>query len=237
MSRQKIFIVILVLALLGGTGAILSRLKGLQKLGPPGVKTSLISGSQKLQVDLPESVSGYESKLVEMDPIVVKALPKDTSFGQRVYQSSDGFQTMVNVVLMGADRTSIHKPQICLTAQGWVIDQSDALTLPMTRPRAYDLPLMKLTATKQIVADGKTLTARGVYVYWFVDGEQLTASHWQRFWLMGENLLRTGELQRWAYITFFSVCAPGQEEATFVRMKTLIAATVPEFQLVPRASK
>jgi hypothetical protein len=237
MSRQKIFIVILVLALLGGTGAVLSRLKGLQKLGQPGVKTSLISGSQKLQVDLPESVSGYESKLVEMDPIVVKALPKDTSFGQRVYQGSDGFQTMVNVVLMGADRTSIHKPQICLTAQGWVIDQSDALSLPMTRPQAYDLPLMKLTATKQIVADGKTLTARGVYVYWFVDGEQLTSSHWQRFWLMGENLLRTGELQRWAYITFFSVCAPGQEEATFVRMKTLIAATVPEFQLVPRASK
>ena len=237
MSRQKIFIVILVLALLGGTGAVLSRLKGLQKLGQPGVKTGLISGSQKLQVDLPESVSGYESKLVEMDPIVVKALPKDTSFGQRVYQGSDGFQTMVNVVLMGADRTSIHKPQICLTAQGWVIDQSDALSLPMTRPQAYDLPLMKLTATKQIVADGKTLTARGVYVYWFVDGEQLTSSHWQRFWLMGENLLRTGELQRWAYITFFSVCAPGQEEATFVRMKTLIAATVPEFQLVPRASK
>jgi hypothetical protein len=29
------------------------------------------------------------------------------------------------------------------------------------------------------------------------------------------------------------VCAPGQEEATFERMKKLIAAAVPEFQRVP----
>jgi hypothetical protein len=50
---------------------------------------------------------------------------------------------------------------------------------------------------------------------------------------MARDVLFTGELDRWAYITFFSVCAPGQEDATFERMKKLIAAAVPEFQLVP----
>jgi hypothetical protein len=47
------------------------------------------------------------------------------------------------------------------------------------------------------------------------------------------NLLRTGVLQRWAYVSYFSVCEPGQEDATFARMEKLIAASVPAFQLPP----
>jgi len=41
-------------------------------------------------------------------------------------------------------------------------------------------------------------------------------------------------LQRWAYISCFAVCLPGQEEATFERLKKFIAASVPEFQLTPK---
>ena len=48
------------------------------------------------------------------------------------------------------------------------------------------------------------------------------------------TLFRTGVLQRWAMISYFAVCAPGQEEATFERLKKFIAASAPEFQLVPR---
>jgi hypothetical protein len=47
------------------------------------------------------------------------------------------------------------------------------------------------------------------------------------------HLLRTGVLQRWAYVSYFSACEPGQEDATFARMEKLIAASVPEFQLPP----
>jgi hypothetical protein len=42
-------------------------------------------------------------------------------------------------------------------------------------------------------------------------------------------------LDRWAYISYFSVCEPGQEDAAFERMKKLIAISVPEFQLVPNS--
>jgi hypothetical protein len=54
-------------------------------------------------------------------------------------------------------------------------------------------------------------------------------------WQMAKHLLRTGELQRWAYVSVFAVCAPGQEDAAFERIKRFIAAAVPEFQLTPRA--
>jgi len=50
-------------------------------------------------------------------------------------------------------------------------------------------------------------------------------------WWMFTNLMRTGTLQRWAYVTCFAACQPGQEEATFKRMKKLIASTVPQFHV------
>jgi hypothetical protein len=38
---------------------------------------------------------------------VLDFLPKDTSYGQRQYQTPDGsFKTTLNVVMMGTDRTS-----------------------------------------------------------------------------------------------------------------------------------
>jgi len=40
-------------------------------------------------------------------------------------------------------------------------------------------------------------------------------------------------LQRWAMISYFTICAPGTEDATFERMKKFIVASAPEFQLVP----
>ena len=38
-------------------------------------------------------------------------------------------------------------------------------------------------------------------------------------------------LQRWAYVSYFALCAPGDEDATFLRLSRLVAASVPEFQL------
>jgi hypothetical protein len=52
-------------------------------------------------------------------------------------------------------------------------------------------------------------------------------------WWMAKDMMLTGVLQRWAYVTYFAVCAPGEEDATFERMKKMIAASVPEFQLTP----
>jgi hypothetical protein len=237
MNRQKIILALVVLALIGTTAGVLAHAKSNQKLGRPGVKTGPLAGSQNLQVLLPDNVPGYRSEIVPQAPIVVEMLPKDTSFGQRIYTADDGFQMLANVVLMGSSRASIHKPQICLTGQGWKID--DALSrvelVHLDRPFPYDLPVMRLVATKQVEANGQAVTEQGVYVYWFVDADCYTPHHAQRMLWTARDILFTGVLDRWAYISFFSVCPPGQEDAALERMKKLIAAAVPDFQSVPDA--
>ncbi len=111
MKRQKWVILSIALALMAGAGGLLAKLHASQKLGQPGVKTHALADTQRLEVELPERVLDYDSKPLEVDKVTLGYLPLDTSFGQRRYHAADGFEALLNVVLMGADRTSIHKPQ------------------------------------------------------------------------------------------------------------------------------
>jgi hypothetical protein len=239
MNRQKPILFIIVLALIGATAGALAHAKANQKLGLPGVKTRPLVGSKNLEVVLPPDLPGYTSKPLLQAEVVTNQLPQDTSFGQRLYIAADGFETLANVVLMGSSRASIHKPQICLTAQGWNINDAASRqeTVRVDNPVPYDLPVMRLTATREAEVDGQKVVQQGVYVYWFVDANRYTASHARRMIWMAQDVLFKSELDRWAYISFFSMGAPGQEDAMFERMKKLIATSVPGFQLVPQAAK
>lgn len=236
MRRGQWLVAVVALAMMLGAAGVLARLKAAQHLGEPGVKTTPIPGSARVNILLPEEVLGYTSEPVETPEEVLTALPADTSFAQRRYRAQDGFETALNVVLMGGDRTSIHKPQFCLTGAGWHIDQTTREQVRIYRPHPYDLPVVKILASRDVAVAGQTRTWRGVYVYWFVCDNAISGepSGFERMWWMARELLRTGVLQRWAYVTCFSVCPPGQEEETFKRMQRFIALAVPEFQLVPR---
>jgi hypothetical protein len=237
MKRPQLVVGTVALVLMLGAAGVLARLKSGHHLGLPGVKTQPVPGSIRLAIGLPERVLDCESEVVETTDDVLKALPQDTSFGQRRYKAPDGFETALNVVLMGTDRTSIHKPQFCLTGAGWRLDRTEVDHVRLYRPQTYDLPVIKSTASREVTLGGQTGTLRGVYVYWFVCDGAISGepSGFQRMWWMARELLRTGVLQRWAYVTCFSVCTPGQEEATYKRMQRFLTSAVPEFQLTPKA--
>lgn len=237
MNKRWIICLAALTVLALSVGALI-QVQRFQKLGRPGVKTQPLAGSSNLEVVLPERVLDCTSKKMEQRQIVLDFLPKDTSFGQRLYQSSDGFWMQLEVVLMGADRTSIHKPQICLPGQGFSIEKTEVTTIPIEQPYHYDLPVIKLTTSK-LPSEGHTGEVRGIYVYWFVGDGILSAdpSGLRRMWLSIKNLFATGEFQRWAYVVCFSVSETGQEGKVFNRMKQFIAASVPEFQLPPQAKE
>src|SRR5690606_30647087 len=69
-----------------------------------------------------------------------------------------------------------------------------------------------------------------VYVYWFVSDTRLSNDHLERMWWLAVDLLRTGKLQRWAYIGCLGACPPGYEDQAYARLERLIQDLVPEFQ-------
>ncbi len=234
MKSHRVIVFIIVLVLIAGGGWTLVWLKKNQRLGTPGIKATPIPGSIKMSFNLPAHVLDYTSKHESEDETVLNTLPKDTSYAQRLYTGTNGFWVNANIILMGMDRTSIHKPEFCLPGQGWRIDKKTTVILPIEGQRPYQLQVAKWTITNFIQNnDGKKQEISGLYVFWFVAKNEETDSHWQRIWWLTRDLLTTGVLQRWAYVSYFAVCQPGQEDATFDRMKKLIVASVPEFQLPP----
>jgi len=238
MKHQKWLVFVVALGLMAGTAGALTWLRANQKLGKPGIKAMAIPGSVMMKIELPERVLDFTSTNMPEPEVVVGYLPKDTSYAGRLYTATNGLQINSTIILMGADRTSIHKPDYCLPGQGWSINEKTVVNIPVAGPQNYQLPVAKwIIGNVYQTPDGQKHEVSGLYVFWFVaDGEQ-TADNYQRMWWLGRDLLRTGVLQRWAYVSFFSVCAPGQEEATFERMKKLIAVTVPEFQFVPASGR
>lgn len=238
MNRQGKSALIVGLSIMTLAAGALTRVQSLQKLGHPGVKVAAenIYRLDGVLVDtnsvpLPENVLDFHSRALPLTTNELDWLPPDTTYGRRFYVAPDGFAMQLGVVLMGRDRTSIHKPEYCLPGQGARIEKTERLTIPVREPRPYALPVTRFTISQEVDQDGKRVQLHGLYVYWFVADGQITADHNQRMLWMTRDLLTKGTLQRWAYISCYSYCQPGEEEVAYARMAGLIAAAVPRFQL------
>ena len=233
-----------VLLMIGVTATLLGRLQGALALGEPGLRMvdELVLDEDGEVVNtrtaaLPVQVLNYRSESQPITRTELSWLPADTTYARRYYEDPHGFGLMLNVVLMGHDRTSIHRPQICLTGQGWTIERSELLEIPVGGARPFRLPVMRLIASRPFRdPDGQTTTLKAVYVYWFVADGQVTARHGERMWWMARDLLTRGVLQRWAYVSALGVGLPGSEEHIYKRIHDFLAASVPEFQLATVAS-
>jgi len=237
MNRQKWLALGIVFVLVGAAALYLHGWGLHQRLGQPSIRATPTADGILMDIQLPADVLNYTSEVVDASGAVTNMLPNDTSLAARKYTAPDGFAVAIQVVMMGKDRTSIHKPEYCLTGQGWTIEKKEPMTIAMAGPPGYTLPAMKWTLSKPYNdAEGNTRTARGFYIFWFTADNKLTGSHWDRlFWMWGD-LLKTGVLDRWSYISYFTYFPPAYEETASERIKEFVAASAPQFQLPPKAS-
>ena len=234
MKNQKWVALSAALVLIAGTACALVWLRANQKLGKPGIIATPIAGKVEMKIALPENAADFSSTNVPEPEIVLGDLPADTSYAERIYTAPDGFWIQDTIVLMGADRTSIHNADYCLGGQGFTGREKSVATIPINGRQPYPLPVSRWNVSGVFTEPGgQHAEVHGVYVFWFVADGVETPGHLDFMKQAALHLLRTGVLQRWAYVSYFSVCAPGQEDATFARMEKLISASVPEFQLPP----
>ncbi len=234
MKGQKWFIFLVALLLIGGTAGALAWLRSNQKLGPPGLRATPIPGTIMMKIALPERVLDFSSTNVPEPELVSGYLPADTSYAERMYTAPDGFRIQSAAILMGTDRTSIHRPEYCMPGQGWSIGQKKVVNIPINDHPPYPLEVAEWKVSQTVQqADGQNQIYAGVYVFWYAAHNQETADHDKMLERMTLDLFRTGQLERWAYLSYWSPCEPGQEDATFERMQAFLAAQVPAFELPP----
>ena len=231
MTRRKVILSAVALAMIAGTAVLLGAVP--QKLGRPGIKATEIPDSPRMEIYLPERILDFSSTNQELDAKSLEMLPADTSTAQRVYLKPGIIPFVASVVLMGTDRTSIHKAEYCLQGQGLKIDEATTDTVHIELPQPYELPVIKIVGSATQKVDDKIITKKCIYVYWYVADGALSndRSGAERMWSSTRKLAFSGVLQRWAYVRFYAFCEPEQAGPAYEQIKRMIAASVPQFQL------
>ena len=225
MKNQKWIILAVALILIAGTAGALSWLRTHQKLGRPGLKTEPIPGGVMKKINLPERVLDFTSTNVpETEGCFGFSAAGHELCGTPLYRA--GRLPGSEHDYLDGHRPHQHSQAGLLPARPGLGHQRQIGGEHPGGGHAELSTAGRQMGSQQFLSDrptGRSKQVGGIYVFWLVaDGEE-TPDNYQRMWWQARDLLRTGVLQRWAYVSYFSVCAPGQEEATFERMKNFIA--------------
>jgi len=74
-------------------------------------------------------LAGYESQPYEPSEAELTVLPKDTQFDKRVYLAADGNWYQVSVIIGGKNKSSIHRPELCIPSQGFQMVKPHTITV------------------------------------------------------------------------------------------------------------
>jgi EpsI family protein len=186
-------------------------------------------------MSLPLSVGDYLGYPAEVTKAEKDILPPDTEFARRNYESTQGDVILCSIVLAGAERRSIHKPQDCLPGQGWRIDDQTIVKVPLSNGR--ELSAMNLLLSRRAEdRSGKPQTIRSYYLYWFVGDKITTPSHAERIFHSSWDKIFHGINHRWAYVIVTSTITEGLKpdgknpEQTLTMLKEFMREIVPTFQ-------
>ena len=115
-------------------------------------------------------------------------LPPDTTILKRVYTSGSGMQFIVSAVISGAGKSSIHRPELCLPAQG----------VQMSNPMDFNVAGRPYHAIR--IDFQRELTSLLIYTFFNQEGVH-TASHLRRIFLDTWDRSVHNRVDRWVMIT------------------------------------
>lgn len=164
------------------------------------------------QIEDPTSCPKCGARLGNMNWAERSILPADTGLVRKYYAragNQDGLHA--SIVLSGDDRSSIHRPQVCMTAAGNEIADERTIRIPLAG-RDKPLEVMVMDMVKPFTReDGTQASTASYYAYWFVGKDRETASHIARMAWMGYDRVFRGVSHRWAYIAIAGTRMPGSD--------------------------
>ena len=204
-------------------------------------KTNPVAG---VVVWLPNEIFSYEVDTGVMGEEEKKWLPSDTTFLKRVYkedwlpEQEANFRALsATLIVAGSDSRSLHRPQVCLTAQHWTIERREVVKLDTEGGplEVMDFHLVRSVrnadGSVRLDEQGEPLELRAHYVYWWIGPDASTASDEERVWLEVWNSILKGRKERWAYPSVMVwVDNRAEEGEARERAYSFIRKYAPDFQ-------
>ncbi len=129
-----------------------------------------------------------------------KVLPSDTIILKKLYDHPDGEQITASIVLSGVDRSSIHRPQLCLVGQGQEIVREWRHVVSMENRDPLRVSVLDMLRRGR-GPEGQLFERQFYYAYWFVGNGRETHSNVIRMAMMGYDRIVHNVAHRWAYIS------------------------------------
>ena len=150
-------------------------------------------------MELPGSLIGLwgsDQPVSESEKVI---LPADTEFAKKIYSDGLGNDIHCQIVLAGAEKRSIHRPEVCLPAQGWTIKSGEVV--PVKLADGKTLEVMKLTVVRPVTLNnGAQRELTSVFCYWFIGKHATTPHHFVRVLKTNLDMLLHNTNHRWAYV-------------------------------------
>lgn len=202
----------------------------------PNAATTPESG---LVLWLPDEIEGCVSEERELSDAEKKILPPDTTKLSKSYLETSlpddvaRYRALsATLILAGADKRSLHKPEICLVGQGWTITKSVPV---MLETKGGELEVMHLHLTRQVESETEEpVFQRAHYVYWWVARDKSTPHSNKRLLISAYNNIFKNLNDRWGYPSVMVMTderygEAGHEES-IQRAYTFIKEHAPSFQ-------
>ena len=131
-------------------------------------------------------------------------LPKDTRIVKKMYESRSGAQFLASFVVGGTSRASIHRPELCLPSQGYV----------MSNPRNFDVA----GRPWHVIDIAKPGGSSAMEAYTFFNQEGFrTASHTRRIWQDVIDRSVLNRVDRWVMLTVHALGATEADLLEFLK--------------------
>lgn len=218
-----------VVAAAGGEMLFLHTLGKLPAGGDVGV---MLAAGGKDPVELPAFLGiEWTGQPRPVSPTELEILPPDTGYSRKLYfnHRDPAKQVFLSIVLSGRDRSSIHRPELCLMGQGWTIADAalHRFRFPAENTAGFDATLLRVRREVQ-TPTGKQVVPQLV-AYWFVGADTVVPSHWSRMVRDAWNRIAHARADRWAYVLLQTDARDGEAPA-LARMQSVLDATLPSFQ-------
>ncbi len=151
------------------------------------------------------NLPGYTAEVLEPSEAELNVLPSDTRFEKRRYVSDDGAWYLVSAVIGGHSKQSIHRPELCLPAQGFQMRQPRVVTID-----GVEWHLVTL--------DRKHASSLGfAYTFYNQDGFR-TSSHVKRIFRDVWDRSIRSRIDRWVMVTVNASVSDEQVLSAFLSL-------------------
>ena len=205
----------------------LARLAGLPPRGQVGVR---LAADGQNPVELPVFLGtewiGRQAAVTASERAV---LPPDTGYSRKDYVAvaDPARRVFLSIVLSGRDRSSIHRPELCVVGQGWTIKAvaEHHFSVPGS---VGSFPATILHVQREVQTPRGPVVMPQLIAYWFVGGVTVEATYWRRLARDAWNRVMHARADRWAYVLMQTDARDG-EAAALDRMQAVLNQTLPVF--------